>query len=404
MKKAPRTSSGRRPSDRKPVVQKQRRSLDGTPTTPRLKFKGRPVVAKSETTSLPDGKPSLPRGSRSEEVRPIGIRRSFPSRKGAAPKEGRFEDSRPVGMRRRFQDRKAPTQRDNRPEESRSVATKNPSFQARKTIHKDPRPVEDTQFTASEEESDLIFGRHAVQAALETQRSLNRIWVVPQLRYDPRFLTWLNQAKANGSVIDEVDYRRLDQITHRANHQGIAAQVSAYEYAELGDMIARAKASSEQPVFVVAEGVEDPHNLGAIIRTAEAMGVKGLVIPQRRAVGVTSAVRKVAAGALEHLPVARVVNLGRALEELKAAGFWIYGTAANASQPLQSMKFTGPIALVVGGEGDGLSLLIQRSCDELVSIPLRGNTPSLNVSVATGMTLYEIYRQRWSGKLNLDTH
>jgi len=255
----------------------------------------------------------------------------------------------------------------------------------------------------SQEESDLIYGRHPVLAALENQRNLNRIWITPRLRYDPRFHPLLLQTKANGTVIDEVEPHRLDQLTQRANHQGVVAQVAPHEYMELVDLIEQAKAASDQPVIVVANSITDPHNLGAIIRTAEALGVQGLVIPQRRAVGVTSTVIKVAAGALENFPVARVVNLGRALEDLKAAGFWIYGTASNASQPLHTVQFSGPIVVVVGSEGEGLSLLIQRSCDYLVSIPLHGNTPSLNASVATGMALYEIYRQRWSNTLHFDT-
>ena len=155
-------------------------------------------------------------------------------------------------------------------------------------------------------------------------------------------------------------------------------------------------------MIVVADGITDPHNLGAIIRTSEAIGAQGLVIPQRRASGITSTVMKVAAGALENFPVARVVNLQRALEELKATGFWIYGTGATASVPVHTVNFTGPIVLVVGSEGEGLSMLTQRSCDVLVSIPLQGSIPSLNASVATGMALYEIYRQRWLNTLHLD--
>ncbi len=256
---------------------------------------------------------------------------------------------------------------------------------------------------SSDEETDLIYGRHPVLAALENQRQLNRLWILPNLRYDPRFHTLIQQAKENGTVIDEVEPRRLDQITHRANHQGVAAQVSPYAYSDLGDLIARAKSNSEQAVLVAVEALTDPQNLGAIIRTAEALGAQGLVIPQRRAVGITSAVMKVAAGALETFPVARVVNLSRALEELKAAGFWIYGTTASDGQPLYTVKLTGPIVLAIGSEGDGLSLLTQRCCDFLVSIPLQGKTPSLNASVAAGMALYEIYRQRWSNTLYLDS-
>lgn len=260
-------------------------------------------------------------------------------------------------------------------------------------------------FAASDTEtsSDLVYGRHSVLAALTSERALNRVWITSKLRYDPRFHRLLVQAKANGAVIDEVDYHRLDQLTEGATHQGVAAQVASHAYLELHELIGRAKAAVEQPVLVVADGITDPHNLGAIIRTAEALGAQGVVIPQRRAVGITSTVAKVAAGALETIPVARVVNLSRALEELKEAGFWIYGTVAEASQPVDTVTFTGAIALVIGSEGEGLGLLTQKSCDALVSIPLQGNVPSLNASVAAGMALYEIFRQRRSQRFHLKT-
>lgn len=254
---------------------------------------------------------------------------------------------------------------------------------------------------SEEQDNDLIYGRHPVLSALESHRNLNRLWITSRLRYDPRFHHLVLQAKDNGTVIDEVDPKRLDQITNGANHQGVAAQIAPYTYTELEDLISQAKTVSE-PVIVVADGITDPHNLGAIIRTAEAIGAQGLVIPQRRAVGITSTVVKVAAGALENFSVARVVNLSRALEQLKESGFWIYGTAATGSEPLHSVRFTGSTVLVVGSEGEGLSMLTQKSCDVLVSIPLQGKTPSLNASVATGMALYEIYRQRLSNTHYLD--
>jgi 23S rRNA (guanosine2251-2'-O)-methyltransferase len=254
----------------------------------------------------------------------------------------------------------------------------------------------------TESEADLIYGRHSILAALEGDRYLNRIWVMTKLRYDSRFHSLLTQAKANGTVIDEVDHRRLDQLTQGANHQGIVAQVAPYEYLEISDLIERAKAATEHPVLVAADGLTDPHNLGAIIRTAEAMGAQGLLIPQRRAVGITSTVVKVAAGALENFPVARVVNLSRALEELKSAGFWIYGTAAEASQPVDTVQFDSAAVLVIGSEGEGLNLLTQRCCDVLVSIPMQGKTPSLNASVSAGMILYEVFRQRRSQTLHLE--
>jgi 23S rRNA (guanosine2251-2'-O)-methyltransferase len=252
------------------------------------------------------------------------------------------------------------------------------------------------------ETPDIIYGRHAVEAVLKSDRSINRVWITARMRYAPDFLHLIDEAKAAGAVIDEVDNVRLDRLTDRGRHQGIAVQVSAYEYADLDEIITSAKQKSSQPVIVIADGITDPHNLGAIIRSAAAMGANALVIPQRRAVGITAAVAKVAAGTLEILPVARVVNLNRALEKIKEAGFWVYGTTAGSNIPIHKTKFDGAIALVVGAEGDGLSLSVQKNCDFLVSIPLDGKVESLNASVATGMALYEIFRQRWVNTLNLN--
>jgi 23S rRNA (guanosine2251-2'-O)-methyltransferase len=366
-----------------------------------------------------DSSPQESRGNyyqdRDRDSSPQPARNNFRDRDSSpqpARNNFRDRDSSPQPARNNFRDR------DSSPQESRGNYYKDKdrdrdrdsSPQEFRGSHfrdrdkdRDTRPVDSASNTVvqPDTDTDMIYGRHAVQAALETNQVLNRIWVVPHLRYDPRFHSLLTEAKANGSIIDEVDDLRLDYITRKANHQGVAAQVSAYEYLDLTELIAKAKSACEDPVIVVAEGLNDPHNLGAIVRTAEALGCQGMVIPQRRAVGITSAVRKVAAGALESLPVARVVNLNRALEELKEAGFWIYGTAAGVGQSVETIKFSGPTVLVVGGEADGLSLLIQRGCDGLVSIPLRGKTPSLNVSVATGMALYEIYRQRGPKKFHV---
>lgn len=249
---------------------------------------------------------------------------------------------------------------------------------------------------------DIVYGRHAVEAVLNSDRSINRVWVTARLRYAPDFLPLIDEAKAAGAVVDEVDNTRLDRITENGRHQGIAVQVSAYEYADLDELIVKAKEKSAQPVIVIADGITDPHNLGAIIRSAAALGAQALVIPQRRAAGITATVAKVAAGTLEILPVARVVNLNRALEKIKEAGFWVYGTMADSGNAIHKTKFSGPVALVIGAEGEGLSLSIQKNCDFLVSIPLEGKVDSLNASVATGMALYEIFRQRWVNTLSLN--
>ena len=242
-------------------------------------------------------------------------------------------------------------------------------------------------------DNDLIYGCHAVLAALEGERSLNRVWVTSKLRYDPRFHLALNQAKDGGTIVDEVSHSRLNQIAGVANHQGIVAQVAPYTYFDLDTLIQQTAQADPHPLLVIADGITDPHNLGAIIRTAEALGVQGLIIPQRRAAGITSTVAKVAAGALETFPVARVVNLNRALTTLKEAGFWLYGASAEGNQVLHQTVFDRPTAVVIGSEGSGLSLTIERCCDLLVSIPLTGSTPSLNASVAAGILLYEVRRQ-----------
>jgi 23S rRNA (guanosine2251-2'-O)-methyltransferase len=350
-----------------------------------VKLKGKRVITKSirhqgnEEVKPISHKPRPSRHQENEEVKPI-------SRKPRPSRHQENEEVKPIS-------RKPRPSRHQENEEVKPISrTLRPSRQ-----FSQPAPA----IQSTTEDNDLIYGRHPVLTALENHRELNRVWITSRLRYDPRFHHLILQAKDNGTVIDEVEPKRLDQITEGANHQGIAAQIAPHAYMELHELINQAKTVNE-PVIVVADSITDPHNLGAIIRTAEAIGAQGLVIPQRRAAGITSTVVKVAAGALENFPVARVVNLSRALEELKEAGFWIYGTAASGSEPLHTINFSGPIVLVIGAEGEGLSMLTQRSCDVLVSIPLQGKTPSLNASVAAGMALYEIYRQRSVNTLYLD--
>lgn len=244
-----------------------------------------------------------------------------------------------------------------------------------------------------QEEIDLTYGRHAVLAALKSDRQINRIWVTDTLLAHGQFYPLIKEAKAEGTIVDEVDSRRLSNLTQGGNHQGIAAQVAPYVYWDISTLINQAKVTPD-PVIVIADGIEDPHNLGAIIRTAEALGVQGIVIPQRRAAGITSTVMKVAAGALENMAIARVTNLNQAITKLKESGFWIYGTTADTDNLLHQTNFSGSIGLVIGSEGKGLSQLIEKNCDQLVAIPLGGKTPSLNASVAAAIALYEVFRQR----------
>jgi len=368
------------PSPGKPSPGKPRRAAAGTPKPRR----------RSGTSPRDRSRSPRPRvgGRREEEATQEGgnYQRSRRPDRGQGPTAGGGS-----GPRRRDDRSRDSRSRDRRPRDDR--------FRDSRPRH-DRAPDQDGA-DAADISPDLIYGRHAVEAALQASRPLNRIWVNTRLRYDPRFLTLLDQAKANGAVIDEVDGRRLGYLSAGANHQGIVAQAASYDYLDLADLIRQAGEKTQRPVLITADGITDPHNLGAIIRSAEAMGAQGVVIPQRRAVGVTSAVAKVAAGALESMPVARVVNLKRALEVMKEAGFWIYGLASDGSQPIHRAQFDRPTVLVVGAEGTGLSLTVQQCCDVLVSIPLSGSTPSLNASVATGMALYEVYRQRWGAQLQL---
>ena len=273
-----------------------------------------------------------------------------------------------------------------------SSASRRPKKKPSLDLQEREHPLKNASQTA--ERADLVYGRHSVMALLEGDRQIDRLWLISQLKRDRKFSSLLQQAKERGAVIDEVAPQRLNLLTSHANHQGIVAQVAPYAYWELEALLGRAKSETDSPVIIIADGIEDPHNLGAIIRTAEAMGVKGLIIPQRRAVGVTATVMKVAAGALENLPIARVVNLNKTLEKLKESGFWIYGTSARSSRLIHNINFSGAIGLVVGSEGKGLSSLVERHCDELVAIPLVGKTSSLNASVASAIAIYEVFRQR----------
>ena len=215
------------------------------------------------------------------------------------------------------------------------------------------------------------------------------------MRFQPRFMQLLREAKAGGVLVEEVTWARLGQLTDGAVHQGIVLQAAAADTLDLGSLIDGCRSIGEPPLLMALDGITDPHNLGAIARSAEALGAHGLVLPQRRSAGLTGSVAKVAAGALEHLPVARVVNLNRALDTLKQEGYRVVGLAAEGSVTLEEVDLDGPLVIVTGSEGDGLSMLTRKHCDQLVRIPLRGATPSLNASVATALLLYEVARRGW---------
>lgn len=241
----------------------------------------------------------------------------------------------------------------------------------------------------------FIFGFHAVNSRLRQHpNSINELMVAPD-RQDARMKTLLEKAKAAGVTVMQLDKARLDGMAgNSARHQGVIAKVSdaPMPYKDIHDILE--SDLDEPPFFLVLDGVEDPHNLGACLRVADAMGVHAVVAPKDRAVGINATVRKVASGAAETVPFIAVTNLARTLRELKDAGVTIVGTTAEAEVSLPSAKLTGAIAIVLGAEGSGMRRLTTETCDMLVTIPMMGSVESLNVSVATGMCLYEIRRQR----------
>jgi len=242
---------------------------------------------------------------------------------------------------------------------------------------------------------DLIWGRHSTEAALLGGRAIHRIWCTSELRSTSKFFQLLKDAKASGVLVEEVSWSRLGQLTNGAVHQGIVLQIAASKTLDLKNLIFACKAFGDASLLLALDGLTDPQNLGAIIRSAEALGAQGLILPQRRSAGLTGSVAKVAAGALEHLPVARVVNLNRSLEKLKDEGYTVIGLAEEGPSTLSEIKFQGPLVVVVGSEDKGISLITRRLCDQLVRIPLKGVTTSLNASVATSICLYEVARSRW---------
>ena len=238
---------------------------------------------------------------------------------------------------------------------------------------------------------DVIVGRNAVTEALKSGRPLDSVLVARGERQGSAPML-IAKAKQAGIPVKEVDVRKLDAMCG-PNHQGIAAIAACKEYATLEDLFSLAADRGEKPFFIVCDELEDPHNLGAVIRTAEAVGAHGVVIPKRRAVGLTGAVYKASAGAVEYVPVARVTNLVDALEEMKQRGMWVYGLDMDGETWCRT-DLTGAMALVVGSEGRGISRLVKEQCDFILSLPMAGQINSLNASVACGIVLYEAARQR----------
>lgn len=257
----------------------------------------------------------------------------------------------------------------------------------RRDAARDRRPLE------REDAENILEGRNALTEALASGRAIDKVFIA-EGSTDRALARLAAQAKQAGAVVVETDRRKLDQMSATGAHQGVIAMVAAHSYATLDDILNRAKERGEAPLIVICDELSDPHNLGAIIRTAECAGAHGVVIPKRRSVGLTAIVGKASAGALEYMPVARVTNITNAIKELKEHGVWIFGTAAEGATPLYQADLKGAAAIVIGNEGDGMSRLVAESCDLKVSIPMKGRISSLNASAAAAILLYEAVRQR----------
>lgn len=239
---------------------------------------------------------------------------------------------------------------------------------------------------------NMIEGRNAVLEAFRAGKPIDKLFVQERCEDGP-VRTIVREAKKHDVIIQFVSKERLSQLSQTGKHQGVVAFAAAYEYSEVEDMLALAKERGEDPFLILLDNIEDPHNLGAIIRTANLAGAHGVIIPKRRAVGLTATVAKTSAGALNYTPVAKVTNLRKTMEELKEQGLW-FVCADMGGEQMYKLNLTGPVGLVVGNEGEGISRLVKETCDFVAGIPMKGEIDSLNASVAAGVLAYEIVRQR----------
>ncbi|MDK6805736.1 23S rRNA (guanosine(2251)-2'-O)-methyltransferase RlmB [Aerococcus sp. UMB7834] len=240
---------------------------------------------------------------------------------------------------------------------------------------------------------DFVIGFHSGMEVLEhSDRDVNKVFIQKGLQ-DKRRQQIVRACKKEGVTFQELPKAKLDQLSDGGNHQGLVVAVAAYQYASLEDLFQRARDREEDPFFLILDGIEDPHNLGSILRTADAVGCHGLIIPERRAVGLTQTVAKTSTGAIEHVPVARVTNLSQCVRQLKEAGVWVFGTDMKGQNYWQ-MDATLPLALVIGNEGKGISPGLKKHLDGTLTIPMRGHVQSLNASVAAALLMYQVYAKR----------
>ena len=240
---------------------------------------------------------------------------------------------------------------------------------------------------------DQVEGRNAVIELLESGKDINKIFITKGEKHGS-INKIISMAKERKVILVEKDKRQMEQMAQNENYQGVIAIVPPFEYCEIEDILDKAKEMNEDPFVLILDGIEDPHNLGSIIRTAETAGVHGIIIPKRRAVAVNSTVNKVSAGAVQYMKIARVTNITDSIEKLKEKGLWICGTDISTDTYYYNQDLTGPLGIVIGNEGTGMSDRVKKSCDFLVKIPMKGKVTSLNASVSTGIVIYEAIKQR----------
>lgn len=241
---------------------------------------------------------------------------------------------------------------------------------------------------------DLIEGRNAVIEVLKSGRTTVEQVFIAKGKLEGSISKVIALAKENNVVIKEVERKKLDSISETGSHQGVIAQITPFEYSQVDDILAYAAKKGQDPFIIILDELEDPHNLGSIVRTAELCGVHGIIIPKRRNVGVTPTVYKTAAGAIEHMRIAKVTNINNEIDKLKAKGIWVYGSDIRAEEYSHTVNYSGPCALIIGNEGKGMSKLTAKKCDKLVKIPMVGKINSLNASVAGGIMMYEVLKSR----------
>ncbi len=317
--------------------------------------------------------------NRNNRQKPVDDKKRKPARNQA-----QRQDDKPKNRPARGQDQKHEARRDQKHEPKRDR-----KHEPRRDQKHGQKP---DQLQEQNENQDYIIGKNPVIEALKSERDINKI-LIAEGSQSGQMQQVIGMAKEANVIVQFVPKKKIDQLAD-GNHQGVIAQVAAYEYAEIDDLFAAAEKKNEAPFFLLLDEIEDPHNLGSIMRTADASGAHGIIIPKRRAVGLTTTVAKLSTGAIEYIPVARVTNMAQTIDELKERGVWIAGTDASAKQDFRQIDGTLPLGLVIGSEGKGMGRLIRDKCDFLLSLPMVGHVTSLNASVAAALLMYEVHRKR----------